>query len=83
MTAQVDSHNVVARLEGADPEKSDEHIVFTAHWDHLGRDPALEGDQIFNGRADNASGVAALLEIAAGRRRARAAARSARSCSWR
>jgi Zn-dependent M28 family amino/carboxypeptidase len=38
--------------------------VYTAHWDHLGRDPKLSGDQIFNGALDNASGTAALLEIA-------------------
>ena len=51
-------------LDGADPKLRDEYVVYTAHWDHLGRDPALKGDQIFNGAADNASGVAALLEIA-------------------
>ena len=61
---EVQSRNVVARLEGSDPKLEDEYVVYTAHWDHLGRDPPLEGDQIFNGAADNASGVAALLEIA-------------------
>ena len=54
---EVQSQNVVARLEGSDPALKDEYVVYTAHWDHLGRDPALEGDQIFNGAADNASGV--------------------------
>jgi Zn-dependent M28 family amino/carboxypeptidase len=39
-------------------------VVYTAHWDHLGRDPKLQGDQIFNGALDNASGTGALLEIA-------------------
>ncbi len=58
------SQNVVAKLPGFDPAISDEYIVFTAHWDHLGRDPLLKGDQIYNGAADNASGVAMLLEIA-------------------
>lgn len=61
---EVKSRNVVARLEGSDPKLRDEHLVYTAHWDHLGRDPQLPGDQIFNGAADNASGVAAVLEIA-------------------
>ena len=61
---QVQSRNVLARLEGADPARKDEHVVYTAHWDHLGRNSSLQGDQIFNGAADNASGVAALLEIA-------------------
>ena len=63
-TREIESHNVVARIEGADPAKRGEHIVFSAHWDHLGRDPRREGDQIFNGALDNASGTAALLELA-------------------
>jgi Zn-dependent M28 family amino/carboxypeptidase len=60
----VDSRNVVARLEGSDPAVRDEYLVYTAHWDHLGRDAALVGDQIFNGAKDNASGTAGLVEIA-------------------
>jgi Zn-dependent M28 family amino/carboxypeptidase len=63
---KVDSKNVVARLEGSDPALKAEHVVYTAHWDHLGRDPKLAGDQIYNGAADNASGTAALLEVARG-----------------
>ncbi len=61
---EVDSRNVVARLEGSDAKLKDEYIVYTAHWDHMGRDTTLKGDQIFNGALDNASGTAALLEIA-------------------
>lgn len=61
---EVRSKNVVALVEGADPKLRGEHVVYTAHWDHLGRDESLEGDQIFNGAADNASGVAMMLEIA-------------------
>jgi Zn-dependent M28 family amino/carboxypeptidase len=61
---KVSSQNVVARLPGADPTLSQEYVVYSAHWDHLGRDPSLRGDQIFNGAADNASGVAGLIEIA-------------------
>lgn len=60
----IDSFNVVARVEGSDPAVKDEWIVYTAHWDHFGRDPTLAGDQVFNGALDNASGVAALLEVA-------------------
>jgi Zn-dependent M28 family amino/carboxypeptidase len=63
---RVDSKNVLARLEGSDPALKAEHVVYTAHWDHLGRDPNLKGDQIYNGAADNASGTAALLEVARG-----------------
>lgn len=58
------SQNVVARLEGSDPVGKDEYIVYTAHWDHLGKDESLEGDQIYNGALDNASGTATLLEMA-------------------
>jgi len=61
---KIDSNNVVARLEGSDPALKDQYVIYTAHWDHLGRDPALKGDQIYNGAADNASGSAGLLEIA-------------------
>ncbi len=63
---RVDSKNVVAKLEGTDPKLKNEYVVYTAHWDHLGKDETLKGDQIFNGAADNASGVAMLLEIAEG-----------------
>ena len=57
----VDSRNVIAKLEGETP---DEYVIYSAHWDHLGRDPSLKGDQIFNGALDNASGVATMLQIA-------------------
>jgi len=56
------SRNMLALLPGA--ERPDEYIIYMGHWDHLGRDPSLEGDQIFNGALDNASGIAALLELA-------------------
>jgi Zn-dependent M28 family amino/carboxypeptidase len=59
---EIQSKNVVAKLEGGD--KKDEYVIYTAHWDHLGKDTTLKGDQIFNGAADNASGCAALLDIA-------------------
>lgn len=60
----VDSQNVVAKLEGSDPKLKDEYVIYTAHWDHIGRNEKLEGDQIFNGALDNASGTAGLLELA-------------------
>jgi Zn-dependent M28 family amino/carboxypeptidase len=59
---QSDSFNVIGRLAGT--ERPDEHIAYMAHWDHLGRDVTLEGDQIFNGAVDNATGVAAVIELA-------------------
>jgi Zn-dependent M28 family amino/carboxypeptidase len=58
------SRNVIARLEGSDPDLRNQYVVYTAHWDHLGRDTTAAGDQIFNGALDNATGTAALLEIA-------------------
>ena len=61
---KVQSHNVIAKIEGSDPALKDQYLVYSAHWDHFGRDPSLKGDQIFNGALDNASGVAGLLELA-------------------
>src|SRR5262245_58624608 len=61
---EINSNNVVAKLEGSDPALKNEYVIYTAHWDHLGRDPKLTGDQIYNGALDNASGTAMLLEIA-------------------
>jgi Zn-dependent M28 family amino/carboxypeptidase len=58
----IDSQNVVARLPGT--EVPDEVVIYIAHWDHLGEDDTLTGDQIYNGAADNASGTAGLLELA-------------------
>ena len=56
------SRNVIGLLPGSD--RADEYIIYTAHWDHFGKDPNLEGDQIYNGALDNATGTAALIEIA-------------------
>lgn len=64
-TEVITSHNVVARLEGS--AHADETIVYSAHWDHIGvGEPDARGDRIFNGALDNASGTAALVELARG-----------------
>ena len=55
------SNNVIAILQGS--ERPEEVIIYTAHWDHFGVDTSLEGDQIFNGALDNATGTAALIEL--------------------
>src|SRR6266481_2904595 len=60
----IKSHNVIGKLEGSDPKLNGEYVIYTAHWDHLGRHPELQGDQIFNGAIDNASGVASVIELA-------------------
>ena len=62
--ASLEDTNVVARLPGSDPRLRDENVVLSAHLDHLGIGEAVEGDAIYNGAYDNASGVAALLEAA-------------------
>lgn len=61
---QFESANVVARLPGSDPALAREHLVVTAHLDHLGIGAAAEGDSIYNGTLDNASGSSALLTLA-------------------
>jgi Zn-dependent M28 family amino/carboxypeptidase len=60
----VASRNVVARLDGHDPTLKNQYVVYTAHWDHLGIGPAVNGDSIYNGAKDNAVGTAGLIEIA-------------------
>jgi len=56
------SYNFIATLPGS--EKPDEHIIYSAHWDHLGTDKTRKGDQIYNGAHDNATGTAGLIEVA-------------------
>ncbi|MCP5114927.1 MAG: M28 family peptidase [bacterium] len=59
---QVESRNVIGKIPGA--ELPDEYVIFSAHWDHMGKDKNLVGDQIYNGALDNASGTSVLLDIA-------------------
>jgi Zn-dependent M28 family amino/carboxypeptidase len=63
--SDVTSENVAGVLRGADPALKDEYIVFSAHLDHLGVGKPINGDAIYNGAMDNASGVASLLDVAA------------------
>ena len=60
----VDSRNVVAKLEGSDAKLKDEYVVYTAHWDHFGIGTPINGDSIYNGALDNASGTAGLVTLA-------------------
>jgi Zn-dependent M28 family amino/carboxypeptidase len=60
----VDSRNVLAKLEGRDATLKAEYVVYSAHWDHLGRGEPVNGDDIYNGAVDNATGTAALIELA-------------------
>jgi Zn-dependent M28 family amino/carboxypeptidase len=63
-SAEVTSDNVVGVLRGSDPRLASEHVVLTAHLDHLGVGEAIEGDRTYNGAMDNASGIATLVETA-------------------
>lgn len=60
----IDSRNVIAKLEGSDPALKDEYVVYTAHWDHFGVGDKVDGDSIYNGALDNATGTAGLLAMA-------------------
>lgn len=60
----IESANLVGRVAGSDPQLQAEHVVYVAHVDHFGRGVAMNGDDIYNGAHDNASGVAIVLEIA-------------------
>ncbi|WP_455637504.1 M28 family metallopeptidase [Parabacteroides sp.] len=53
--------NILGKIEGKNPN---EYVIIGAHYDHIGFDPLLEGDQIYNGADDNASGVSAVLQVA-------------------
>lgn len=60
----VESRNVLARVEGRDPAIRDQVVIYTAHWDHLGLGPEVDGDRVYNGARDNAIGTASIVEIA-------------------
>jgi len=61
----VESQNVAGILRGSDSKRRDEYVVVSAHLDHLGIGGAVNGDSLYNGAMDNASGVAAILDVAA------------------
>jgi len=58
------SMNVVGLIEGSDAQLKNEYVVFTAHLDHIGKGAPVNGDSIYNGAFDNASGTAVMLEMA-------------------
>lgn len=61
---KVESSNIIGKIPGSDPKLKDEYVVFSAHVDHVGIGPAINGDKIYNGAMDNGSGTAAILEVA-------------------
>ena len=64
-TKYLESNNVVAKLTGSDPSLKNEYVVLSAHTDHVGIGEPINGDRIYNGAMDNASGSALLLDVAA------------------
>lgn len=60
---EVEAPNIVAELPGTDPQLKNEYVIYSAHLDHLGVGEAINGDKIYNGAMDNASGVASMLEV--------------------
>ena len=61
---QIESRNVIAMIPGSDPNLKSQAVLFTAHWDHLGIATPVNGDSIYNGAVDNATGCAILIEMA-------------------
>lgn len=60
----IQSRNVVGKLEGSDRNLKGEYVIYTAHWDHLGIGPEVNGDKIYHGAQDNATGIGGLIELA-------------------
>ena len=75
----IDSQNVVAKIEGSDPARKDEYVVYTAHWDHFGK----RDEGIFHGAEDNAMGTCGADRGRRARSRSCRRRRAARSCSSR
>ena len=61
---EIETRNVIAKVEGSDPQLKNEAVMFSAHWDHLGIGSPVNGDAIYNGAQDNATGCGVLLELA-------------------
>jgi Zn-dependent M28 family amino/carboxypeptidase len=59
----VDSRNVLGKIQGSDPALKDEYVIFTSHWDHYGIGPEINGDRIYNGALDNATGIGGMIEL--------------------
>ncbi len=60
----IESRNVIAKIDGGDPQLNDEYVIFTSHWDHFGVGPEINGDKIYHGAYDNATGIGGLIELA-------------------
>ena len=61
---QIESRNVIGRVDGSDAQLKNQFVLYTAHWDHLGISTPVNGDKIYNGAVDNATGCAVVLDLA-------------------
>jgi Zn-dependent M28 family amino/carboxypeptidase len=59
----IESHNVAGRIVGSDPALRNEYVIYTSHWDHFGIGVPVNGDRIYHGAVDNATGTAGLIEL--------------------
>jgi Zn-dependent M28 family amino/carboxypeptidase len=59
----IDSRNVVGKIEGSDPVLKNEYVIYTAHWDHFGIGVPVNGDRVYHGAVDNATGIAGMIEL--------------------
>jgi len=59
----IDSTNVVGKIEGSDPALKNEYVIYTSHWDHFGIGVPVNGDKVYHGAQDNATGIGGLIEI--------------------
>ena len=59
----IDSRNVVGKIEGSDPVLKNEYVIYTSHWDHFGIGAPVNGDRIYHGARDNATGIGGMIEI--------------------
>lgn len=59
----IDSRNVVGKIEGSDPVLKNEYVIYTAHWDHFGIGVPVNGDRVYHGAVDNATGIGGMIEL--------------------
>ncbi len=59
----VDSQNVVGRIDGGDPAMKNEYVIYTSHWDHFGIGAPVNGDRVYHGAVDNATGIGGMIEL--------------------
>jgi Zn-dependent M28 family amino/carboxypeptidase len=59
----IDSRNVVGKIEGSDPVLKNEYVIYTSHWDHFGIGVPKDGDKVYHGAVDNATGIGGMIEL--------------------